>query len=127
MQSGFETAVVRYNATDKESPLTVLVDDVQSHFRCCGANSPADWKNNTFYKDSTLPKSCCRADMELNITCSMESENHFREGCVDIISDELKSSVSYLATIAIIVILVQVVGILFSCCLTCQRRQYAYV
>lgn len=126
METGFEEAVVKFNRTDSNSALSILVDDVQSHFKCCGANGPYDWRNNTFFPNDELPLSCCKKDMN-NTVCSTLTMSHYTDGCVNIISDELRSSVNFLSTIGIIIIIVQIIGIMFSCSIVCQRKQYAYI
>ena len=131
METGIEEAIRKYNETDKDSAISLMIDDIQTHFNCCGADGPADWKKfNTHYNQTSdqLPKSCCYKDVsnETNV-CTMESHRIFKDGCVNIISEELKSSVSYLGSLVITVIVLQILGIAFSCMLAGQRRQYAYV
>lgn len=129
MESGIEEAIRKYNQTDKDSAISLMVDDIQSHFKCCGANGPADWKNNTHFENDSLPNSCCKKD-DYNGSepvCTSKANSSYKDGCVNIITEELKSSVSYLSSVVITIIILQILGICFSCLLSGQRRQYSYV
>ena len=123
MESGLDEAIRKYNDSD-DSAINKMIDDIQTRFACCGADGPDDWKNNTNYENDLLPKSCCKED--IGEQCSM-SGPHYIRGCVEIISDELRNSVSYLGSLVITVIVVQIIGLIFSCLLSGQRRQYNYV
>ena len=129
MQKGINEAIVKYNQTDKDSAIVRVIDDIQQNFHCCGSSSPSDWKNNTEYSDGIkLPLTCCNKDMPNGTdTCSINTNHHFREVFVDIITEELKSSINPLAWIGVVVIIVQFLGIIFSCKLSNQRREYTYV
>ena len=81
-------------------PLTAtvrLIDDIQQNFHCCGAKGPINWKNYTEYPDGiNLPVTCCNKDsLEDMSNCTTASS--FHEGFVEIITDELKSSVNTFA------------------------------
>ena len=120
--------IVKYNESDIDSAITRIVDDIQTNFKCCGDDSPSNWSNNTQFSDGIkLPRSCCKRDMPLTINCSIATHFAYKDGCVDIISDELKSSVNFLGWVGIIVIAVQVIGVIFSCMLATKRRDYTYV
>lgn len=129
MLKGINEAIGKYNATDRDNAIVRVIDDIQQNFHCCGANGPSDWKNNTGYADGIkLPVTCCGKDMPNNTdTCSINTSFHFKEGCVNIITDELKSSVSFLGWVGVVVIGIQFIGIIFSCMLSNQRREYTYV
>ncbi|OTF78609.1 Cd63 antigen-like protein [Euroglyphus maynei] len=101
-----------------------MIDDIQSRFACCGANGPGDWTNNTNYTNGSLPESCCKQD--IGEQCSA-SGPHYIRGCVEIITDELRNSVSYLGSLVITLVVVQIIGLIFSCLLLGQRRRYNYV
>lgn len=123
MESGLDEAIRKYH-DDDDSAISKMIDDIQTRFACCGADGPGDWKNNTnYHENGLLPKSCCK---DVGEQCSM-SGPHYTRGCVEIISDELRNSVSYLGSLVITVIVVQIIGLIFSCLLSGQRRQYNYV
>lgn len=123
MESGLDEAIRKYNDSD-DSAINKMIDDIQTRFACCGADNPKDWKNNTNYTDGSLPKSCCEKDH--GVRCSM-SGPHFVSGCVEIITGELRNSVSYLGSLVVTLIVVQIIGLIFSCVLLGQRRRYNYV
>lgn len=129
MLKGVSEAIVKYNATDNDSAIVRLIDDIQQNFHCCGANGPSDWKNNTEYSDGVkLPPTCCGKDIPEGMNnCSLSTSFHFKEGCVDIITDELKTSVNTFAWVGVVVIVAQILGIASSCMLSNKRREYIYV
>lgn len=130
MLKGLNEAIVKYNPSHNDSAIVGVIDDIQSTFHCCGANGPSDWQNNTIYNSSTmLPPTCCGKEMKAEgwNNCTINTSFHFTNGCVDIITDELKSSVNTLGWAGVVVIVVQFLGVVFSCMLSNQRREYIYV
>lgn len=92
----------QYNQTDVKK----AVDFVQRKFQCCGVNSSADWKQ-------TIPDSCCK-----KTKCDTKvSTNLFKHGCLDVMKDKLKSKILWVGGIALLVCFVELLGVLFSCCL----------
>lgn len=115
----------KYNATEN-STINDIVDRIQTNFNCCGADSPKDWRENAFYKNNDLlPKSCCK-DLPDSQQCGMATQ-HFTDGCVEIISDELRYSITYLGWVLIAVIVLQIIGLAFSCTISARRAKYNYV
>lgn len=113
MESGLKEAIQKYDEKD-DKPITKMIDDIQSRFACCGANNFTDWESNSLIQPGTLPLSCCKESTEI---CHVDGP-HYMSGCLDIISDELRNSVSYLGSVAITVIIFQVIGLVFSCMLS---------
>lgn len=103
-----------------------MIDEIQSRFQCCGANSPADWANNTEYDNGKLPDSCCSVS-PIKIECNMNNINHYSHGCVDIISEELKNSLSFLRWVVICFVIVKLCILIFACKLINTRDVYEYV
>ncbi len=129
MLKGLNEAIVKYNPTHNDSAIVSVIDDIQGTFHCCGANGPFDWQNNTLYHDGiSLPPTCCNKEAKAEgLNCTTTTSFHFTNGCVDIITDELKSSLNTLGWAGVVVIVVQFLGVVFSCMLSNQRREYIYV
>jgi len=131
MQKGIGEAITKYNESDTEhNAITRIINDIQQNFQCCGGSNYTDWKNNPAYNSTilpmSLPMSCCPKESKVPI-CNVAVSDHYEKGCVDVISDELKNSFSYLGWVGVVVILTQVVGIFFSCMLSNRQREYTYV
>ena len=74
--------VSKYNWTDPKARYSVLIDHVQSSFKCCGFNSSYDWRdyNPNPNNRNLLPDSCCPRDPgapSLQNACKLDSLPEF--------------------------------------------------
>lgn len=93
---------VQYNVTSVKK----AVDFIQKKFKCCGVNNSADWSGD-------VPKSCCvKTDCDTS-----KSDLIFKHGCLDVIKTAFKSKILLVAGIALLVCFVELVGVMFACCL----------
>jgi len=77
-EDGIKSAIKQYkhheNDTEK-NPINDVLDDIQSHLKCCGATEPADWQlNDYFNRTGGYPYSCCP---------QQEDKNHTHTDCTD--------------------------------------------
>ncbi|KAM6925565.1 CD63 antigen [Xenentodon cancila] len=93
------------------------LDSLQEHWKCCGVNSSADWRN--FDPDgNTVPDSCC-----INVTknCgkgTMTDKNKvYQMGCHDVLEAFLKKNIQWVIVAALVIALLQIMGIVFACML----------
>lgn len=93
------------------------VDKMQKDWKCCGVNSSVDWAY--FGSDGkTVPDSCC-----LNVTqnCGKGSMTDpskvYQKGCHDVLVTFLKDNIQWVIVAAIVIALLQILGIVFSCLL----------
>ncbi|XP_055296824.1 leukocyte surface antigen CD53-like [Sitodiplosis mosellana] len=86
---------------------------LQYEFNCCGINSPDDWKavNDTIY----LPPSCCHLNIDDQTTCLKDQASKL--GCKKALIDFLHDHIVYLVGIGAGIIVFQLFGVVFSCCL----------
>ncbi|KAH9498605.1 cd63 antigen [Bulinus truncatus] len=97
-------------------------DTLQSDFQCCGANNYTDW--NTTFENNTLPRSCCEGSP---LSCST-LEKFYNAPCVPAFESWLKDKVAIIGGVGIGLAFVQVVGILFACCLArAIKKEYEVV
>uniref|UniRef100_A0A6B2EH14 Tetraspanin n=1 Tax=Phlebotomus kandelakii TaxID=1109342 RepID=A0A6B2EH14_9DIPT len=94
-----------------------LVDTVQSQLECCGVNGPGDWV-------TAIPSSCCAPGVT---NCGYD--NAFRTGCNAALADWVDISKHIIAWVALGVAVIQLVALIFACCLgnhiRNDRRRYA--
>lgn len=117
-------AMKNYGQADHDG-VTKAWDKLQEEFTCCGVDNYTDWTNAT----STLaspPISCCKAS---NANCTTTDTNQiFTEGCKRSFQDFLKDKVAIIGGVGIGLAFVQLVGIMFACCLgRAIRKEYEVV
>lgn len=95
----------------------MAVESIQRQFSCCGSDGPASWGVN-------IPDSCCDAGTQCSIS------NSFQTGCATTIQGWVEGSGLLIAWFAVVFAAIQLVGVVFACCLAnairnADRRQYA--
>lgn len=116
-----QDAMQNYNKTDYGG-VTSTWDKLQQEFDCCGVAGYADWQ--TKVKIPT-PVSCCKGDN----TCDPSvPANINQEGCADKFEEWLKDKVAIIGGVGIGLAFIQVVGVIFACCLArAIRKEYEVV
>jgi len=84
-----------------------VFDNIQKPFKCCGMDGADDYTNNKI----PVPKSCCE-DLKENETCKP-----YPQGCYGVIEGKINSNLSVVGATAFSIILVEIIGIILSCCL----------
>jgi len=87
-------------------------DKTQQQFKCCGANGFADWASEAKLKHP--PVSCCKNPAP---NCSDDSSKIYKTGCVDGFKTWVESNVFIIAGVGVGLAFIQVIGIIFACCL----------
>ncbi|XP_055701255.1 23 kDa integral membrane protein-like isoform X2 [Phlebotomus papatasi] len=94
-----------------------LVVTVQSQLECCGLAGPQDWGTD-------VPPSCCAPG-----TANCNIINAFQVGCTSALEDWVDMSKHIIAWVALGVAVIQLVALIFACCLgnhiRNERRRYA--
>jgi len=123
-EKGIIAAIEKYNNTN--SAVDKVLDDIQSHLKCCGANNSTDWNKNIHFHDNrTLPYSCCPKS-EANEDCT--ELKAYDRGCVDQIDQEIRGSFGLLGGIAIAIAVIQLIGVVFACSLSrTVKKEYEVV
>lgn len=93
-------------------------DVVQYDLKCCGVKGPEDWKE--VFKNSSLPHSCCN-DISVDDQC-VEEYAH-KKGCLLSLQAALKHNTVLVGGFGVGVAFVQLVGVIFACCLARSIRQ----
>ncbi|EDV54438.1 CD63 antigen [Drosophila erecta] len=122
MESQFNSTMQHYKErADYRDAWTLL----QTELDCCGTNGPNDWE--TVFPNSTLPAACCS---EINLSEAKECTNVHatQRGCLGKLLDILDSKTLLLASVVLGVAGIQMLTILFACCLYRSfRRSYDHV
>ncbi|XP_071831175.1 CD9 antigen-like isoform X2 [Apostichopus japonicus] len=113
------------------------VDSMQQGLECCGASGPGDWLASKY---SNIPESCCIAE-----SCTPPSAVEalsklfagdtnviiYTEGCSSKLFKKLEQHTVILAGLTIGIGVVQLLGMVFSCCLCVaigrQDREQQYI
>ncbi|XP_053386083.1 CD63 antigen-like, partial [Mercenaria mercenaria] len=114
-----EKTVEKYMKDNIKKNATVW-DKLQKEFKCCGIHSASDWERND------LPDSCCvtpSAGCTYNNTAT-----YYTKGCLDTFTNWVEDHVYYVGAVGIAFAFIQLVGILFACCLArAIKKEYEVV
>eukprot|EP00062_Callorhinchus_milii_P027079 gi/632989957/ref/XP_007883926.1/ PREDICTED: CD151 antigen [Callorhinchus milii] len=117
-----ETMIVKYRTPNQES-ITKAVDKLQQEFRCCGSNSSQDWRESQWVKSGDsggrqVPDSCCKT-MSIGCGVSLHPSNIYKVegGCITKLEQFILNHLKIIGAVGIGIACVQIVGMLFTCCL----------
>ncbi|KAK1341056.1 hypothetical protein QTO34_017457 [Cnephaeus nilssonii] len=100
----------------KQNQTDFFLDRMQKEFKCCGAANYTDWETVPLEPKNRVPDSCC-----VNVTegcgVNFKVKDIHTEGCVEKIGVWLRSNVLVVAAAALGIAFVEVLGIIFACCL----------
>ncbi|BFZ15649.1 hypothetical protein BsWGS_18688 [Bradybaena similaris] len=96
-------------------------DKLQGEFECCGVVNYTDWNDNNIQ----VPKSCC---IRINACNTTKTSDIYNEGCGSKFEHWLQDKVAIIGGVGIGFAFVQIIGILFACCLArAIRKEYEVV
>jgi len=93
---------------------------VQHELECCGTQSYTDWINTTFSARENVPDSCCLSDVVgcglgiLNLGHIQAAMKVHTRGCLEVFSHQLSQNSSTVGGLALIVALIQFIGMVLS-------------
>lgn len=100
----------------KQNNTDYFLDKMQTGFNCCGAANYTDWETVPLQLKNRVPDSCC-----VNVTegcgVNFKVKDIHTEGCVEKIGAWLRSKVLVVAAAALGIAFVEILGIIFACCL----------
>lgn len=105
----------------KDNKTATILDKLQKENNCCGASNYTDWENIPVMAKDRVPDSCC---INITVGCGndfKESTIH-TQGCVETIAIWLRKNILLVAAVALGIAFVEVLGIIFSCCLVKSIR-----
>lgn len=86
---------------------------IQSELDCCGIQGPDDWEH--VFHNTTLPPSCCSEIPTTTEDCTKQHAHP--KGCINKLLLLLNSNIAILASVATTVAIVQLLTIIYACCL----------
>lgn len=139
VEDSLREAMLEYGDVEHEG-VTKAWDVAQHDFACCGVNNYTDWQNHVNLTDNSVPNSCC-IDYEENdenpdtkdcgkgMVTNPDAKNFIHtQGCIFGFEDWVKENIYIIGGVGIGLAFVQVIGIIFSCCLARTiRKEYEVV
>uniref|UniRef100_A0A1E1XIZ6 Tetraspanin n=1 Tax=Amblyomma aureolatum TaxID=187763 RepID=A0A1E1XIZ6_9ACAR len=101
--------------TGKVKPVHEAWDFIQRQLQCCGVDGPDDWKKKTTLQNP--PDSCC-VDGD---NCAKQRA-YFEKGCYNKLKEDISQYAVYVGIAGIGIGLIEIIGIIFSCCLANQVK-----
>ncbi|EDW57921.1 CD63 antigen [Drosophila virilis] len=101
-----------------ENPTTVLWDDVQRDFNCCGVDNSTDW--HKVLNNTELPLSCCHIPIGAigTFSCMDDINNVFlngNRGCLSGFADYIAAHAVSLGAAGVVIAVLQFFGVIFAC------------
>ncbi|XP_056429715.1 tetraspanin-7-like [Hyla sarda] len=127
-QSGLKNAVLSYSEDEEKAD---ALDAVQRALHCCGVHSYRDWFESPWsleqqetqlgHNNGSVPSSCCKSRRGCrNSPLIQEALTIHKEGCFKKVCDFASDNMFYIATAALGLALMQIVGIVLSCLLAAE-------
>ncbi|XP_045893633.1 CD151 antigen isoform X2 [Micropterus dolomieu] len=123
-----ETMQQKYQQPGEES-ITQAVDKLQQEFKCCGSHNFSDWRGCVWIQaaenERLVPDSCCKTPSDL---CGRRDHpsNIYKGGCIMKLEEFFLSQLYILGAVAIGIAFLQLVGMMFTCCLYRNFKEELY-
>ncbi|XP_032375987.1 CD63 antigen [Etheostoma spectabile] len=93
------------------------LDKLQEDLKCCGFNGSSDWKDFSSDKKS-VPDSCCvKVTPKCGVGAMTDAAKVHQEGCGEALVAYLKKNMLWVIVAAIVIAVLQIMGIAFACLL----------
>ncbi|XP_045893632.1 CD151 antigen isoform X1 [Micropterus dolomieu] len=125
-----ETMQQKYQQPGEES-ITQAVDKLQQEFKCCGSHNFSDWRGCVWIQaaenERLVPDSCCKTPSDLCGRRDHPSNIYKVEGgCIMKLEEFFLSQLYILGAVAIGIAFLQLVGMMFTCCLYRNFKEELY-
>uniref|UniRef100_UPI0037E916F4 CD151 antigen isoform X2 n=1 Tax=Semicossyphus pulcher TaxID=241346 RepID=UPI0037E916F4 len=120
----------KYQQPGEES-VTQAVDKLQQEFKCCGSHNSSDWSDSVWIhsadNDRLVPDSCCKTPSDLCGRRDHPSNIYKVEGgCIMKLEEFILSQLYILGAVGIGIAFLQLVGMMFTCCLYRNLKEDPY-
>ncbi|XP_061577731.1 CD151 antigen isoform X2 [Cololabis saira] len=124
------TMEMKYAQPGEES-ITEAIDKLQQEFKCCGSNNSSEWKESLFIlaagNPRIVPDSCCKTLGEFCGRRDHPSNIYKVEGgCIMKLEEFIQSQLYILGSVGIGIAFLQLVGMMFTCCLYRNLNEESY-
>ncbi|XP_043944716.1 tetraspanin-7-like [Protopterus annectens] len=121
-QNGLREAVQAYGEDEEKAN---ALDDIQRTLDCCGVDSYTDWFSSPWsgeqLQNGSVPISCCTVRKGCpHSPVAPDARGIYQDGCFKKIFDFVNDNMFYIATGALGLAVVQVVGIVLACLLSAR-------
>ncbi|XP_034391261.1 CD151 antigen [Cyclopterus lumpus] len=111
----------KYQQPGEES-ITQAVDKLQQEFKCCGSHNSSDWGDCVWIQSAEnkrlVPDSCCKSPSNLCGRRDHPSNIYKVEGgCIMKLEEFILSQLYIIGAVGIGIAFLQLVGMMFTCCL----------
>jgi len=130
IETNMEKGLMNYNKEGSEG-VTQTWDIAQHELKCCGAQDFTDWRNSTMLMaDNAVPDSCCITDTE-HCGKGLADPNKplqdvikviYTNGCLNKFQEMVTKNVAVVGALGVIIALIQIIGVVFACCLAKNIR-----
>jgi len=108
-----------------------FLDATQKGFKCCGARDYTDY-TNVFPNATRVPDSCCEAtkpncDTHFNTLLPPTIHEFYTQGCQSQVINYLQTRIVVVAVVALVVCFIEILAIIFACCMARNIDQYEMV
>lgn len=121
-----KTIVEKYSF---DPDVTRAVDEMQESFSCCGINHYSDWNYTIWAKagnvTDVVPFSCCITPNNVSCGLNTHPSNIYHTGCIEDLESYLRLHLIFIGGVALGLSVLQLFGILFSCCLSYKVKTEA--
>ncbi|XP_068579065.1 CD151 antigen isoform X2 [Cebidichthys violaceus] len=120
----------KYQQPGEES-VTQAVDKLQQEFKCCGSHNSSDWRDCVWIQSAEnerlVPDSCCKSPSELCGRRDHPSNIYKVEGgCIMKLEEFILSQLYSIGAVGIGIAFLQLVGMMFTCCLYQNLKEDPY-
>ncbi|XP_017893684.1 CD63 antigen-like [Ceratina calcarata] len=124
VENRLNTTILEYSS---KNDIRKSWDIMQHDLECCGMNGPSDWSTSGSFAENNIPISCCKEVPE-GSKCDVNSISIHSEGCMKSLQKAIERNVLIFGGVGIGIAIVQLMGVIFACCLARSiRREYETV
>ncbi|XP_060779161.1 CD151 antigen, like [Neoarius graeffei] len=126
-----DTMVNKYEQTD-QGHITSAVDKLQQEFKCCGSHNSSDWVESIWVRtgksrERVVPDSCCKTPAAACGKRDHPSNIYKVEGgCIVKLENFIMDHLKLIGAVGVGVACVQIVGMIFTCCLYRSLKSEPY-
>ncbi|KAK4876280.1 hypothetical protein RN001_012702 [Aquatica leii] len=118
------STMYQYEPNKTDANASRVWDGIQTEFKCCGVHNYTDWYGVKQLQEM-LPLSCCGPQWGSVGTgsCNANTNTLYQKGCVEGFGEFVEDNAFTLASAALVLAFIQLLGIIFACHLSKQIKK----